>query len=305
MVDVDEHEMSKFEGRGIDVRVRIKARLDEFLTALRPELETWRAPGWAAWKGSLTRWREAFPVDNSPKSNTVHSHIEAPDFVKALSSVLSDQALIYVDTGGNLTWTCNNLAPKSGQSVHSAWNNTPMGYALPASIGASLFNPLRETTCIIGDGGLMICLAELATVAKHRLPIKILLFNNHGHGIQKQTLETWLGGRLVCVDSASGLAFPTDFCRVAASLGLPVHDLDGTRPILDDLAAIYARPGPVFVNVEINPEQKLYPVLKFGAPLENQMPELGDKKIREEMLIPPFVDAGRVALVRQQSSQGW
>ena len=48
------------------------------------------------------------------------------------------------------------------------------------------------------------------------------------------------------------------------------------------------RPGPVFCNVEINPDQKLYPVLKFGAALENQMPALDEKLIRAEMLVKPF-----------------
>ena len=142
-------------------------------------------------------------------------------------------------------------------------------------------------------------------VAKRQLPIKILLFNNHSHGIQKQTLETWLGGRYVGVDPDSGLAFPTDFSRVAESLGLPACTIDGTRPIAESLAAIYARPGPAFINVEINPDQKLYPVLKFGSALENQMPSLDEIKLRDEMIIPPFVRADQAVTVTQQSSQGW
>jgi len=284
MVDADEHEMSKFEGRGIDVRVRLKARLGDFLAVLRPRLTGWQAPDWSPWYQQLHHWRHVFAPDASPRAPSARASIDACEFARELSAILPDGALLYVDTGGNLTWTCNHFAPKRGTNLHSAWNNTPMGYALPAAIGAAFYNSQRPLTCIIGDGGLMLCLAELATVAKHQLPVKILLFNNHCHGIQKQTLETWLNGRYVGVDPISGLAFPAEFARVAE---------------------VYAHPGPVFVNIEINPDQKLYPVLKFGAALENQMPALGDDRVRAEMIIPPFVNNPQAPAIRQQSGQGW
>ncbi|MGH7957088.1 MAG: thiamine pyrophosphate-binding protein, partial [Opitutaceae bacterium] len=306
MVDADEHEMNKFDGRGIDIRVRIKARLTQFIAALRPQLPTWNVPNWSAWKKQIRRWQRIFPPDASPQANCPHPYVDAGHFVSELSKVLPEDALLYADTGGNLTWTCNGLAPRRGQRLHSAWNNTPMGYALPASIGAAMFNPSRSLTCITGDGGLMLCLAELATVAKHQLPVKILLFNNHGHGIQKQTLETWLDGRYVGVDPGSGLAFPANFPRVAEALGLATYTLDGTRPVAEELAAIYARPGPVFVNVEINPDQKLYPVLKFGSALEEQMPFIDEVRLQTGMIVPPFIKSSAPSTaVLQEAGQGW
>lgn len=305
MVDVDEHEMNKFDGRGITIKLRIKAKLADFFSALRPQLDAFRAPDWTPWKVKIEHWRQVFPTDASPRAEGPCPHVDAGNFVQALSSILPEGALLYVDTGGNLTWTCNSFAPKRAQSVYSAWNNTPMGYALPASIGAAMYDPHRSVTCITGDGGLMICLSELATVAKHQLPIKILLFNNHSHGIQKQTLETWLGGRKVGVDPDSGLAFPSDWLRLAESFGLRVFTIDGTRPIADELAAVYEQPGPVFVNIEINPEQKLYPVLKFGAALENQLPLLDEARISSEMLIPLFDSTDQGAITRQQAAPGW
>ena len=52
------------------------------------------------------------------------------------------------------------------------------------------------------------CAEELATVARYDLPIKIFIFNNQGHGIQKQTIETWLDGRYEALDKKTGLFFP-------------------------------------------------------------------------------------------------
>ena len=305
MVDADPHEMSKFDGRGINVSQRIQARATDFLAALEPALKTYRPQDWSGWLENISHWQKTFTPDASPKARVGHAHTDAVDFVHALSDVLPEKALLYVDTGGNLTWTCNNLRPKRDQKVFSAWNNTPMGYALPAAIGAVFACPDRNVTCIIGDGGLMISLGELATVVKHQLPLKILLFNNHSHGIQKQTLETWLGGRFVCVDPASGLSFPSNFARVAEAMGLPVCIIDGTHPIAAELESIYHGPGPMFVNVEINPDQKLYPTVKFGSPLEDQLPALDPALIRREMIIAPFQSVETNPVVRQQAGQGW
>jgi acetolactate synthase-1/2/3 large subunit len=180
-----------------------------------------------------------------------------------------------------------------------------MGYALPASIGAAMYNRERNITCITGDGGLMICLAELASVAHHHLPIKIFLFNNHSHGIQKQTLETWLGGRKVGVDSSSGVAFPKDWIKVAKSFGLVTHTINNMESLAQVLKEVYDEVGPVFINVEINPEQKLYPVLKFGEALENQMPQLKHIDQDSEMLIATYDKTAKVIKNSDQSSQGW
>src|SRR5207237_1151038 len=113
--------------------------------------------------------------------------------------------------------------------------------------------------------------------------------------IQKQTLETWLGARYVGVDEPSGLAFP-DFAKVAAAMDLPTVTIDGREPISERLRQVYATPGPVFCNVEINPDQKLHPVLKFGSPLEDQLPSMDRKLMAAEMLVEPFEPAAHAAL---------
>ena len=287
MVDADPGEMNKFDGHGIRVSLRIHARAEDFLRLAAERLKGQKPRDHAEWLARINHWREIFPMERSARKVSDHAYLDAYDFVGALSAQMPEDETIFVDTGGNLTWTCNGLQVKKGQRVFSAWNNTPMGYALSAAIGAACSRRGTPVTCIIGDGGLMLCLGELATVIRQNLPIRILLFNNHGHGIQKQTLETWLGGQYVGVDPASGLAFP-DFEKVGAAMGFEVITVNDAATAAERLARVYGHPGPVFCNVEINPDQKLYPVLKFGAALENQMPALDEKVIRTEMLVKPF-----------------
>lgn len=286
MVDVDPGEMNKFDGRGIQVSLRLRARAADFLATALPRLRQLPARIGAVWLARIRHWQEIFPLPPSVKADGQAACVDAYRFVEELSLHLPEGETAFVDTGGNLTWTCNGLRVKRGQQVFSAWNNTPMGYALPAALGAA-FALQRPVTCITGDGGLLLCLGELATVIHHRLPLRIVLFNNHGHGIQKQTIETWLNGAYEGVHPASGVAMP-DFARVAAAMDFKVITIDSEAAMATQLAAVYAEPGPIFCNVEINPNQKLYPVLKFGAALENQLPALAEQLIDSEMLVPHY-----------------
>jgi len=305
VVDVDPGELDKFDGRGLVIGLKIRARAGDFLQRALPRLATWSHPDWSGWKEKIRHWQQSFPRDLSPRSSAAESSLDAGTFIGALSKALPEDALVFVDTGGNLTWTCNHILPKKGLRLFSAWNNTPMGYALPAAIGAGCAPGIREVTCIIGDGGLMLCLGELATAVRQALRLRIFLINNHSHGIQKQTLETWLGGRYVGVDPASGLAFPPDFNKVGEAMGLPSVRLDRNQDLDRELQKIYQTSGPVFVNVEINPDEKLYPVLKFGSALEDQLPSLPREAILSEMLIPPYSPPGNPAHPGPTLVPGW
>ena len=271
MVDVDQGEMDKFDGFGIQVAERIQCLLEDFIDAAGVAIQHFRPPALEPWLATIARWRCELPDDVPAAPADSAGFVDAHHFVRQLSDVLATDEIVFIDTGGNLTWTCNNLRVKSGQRVLSAWNFTPMGYAVPAAIGGAAAAPGRPITCIIGDGGLQLCLGELATVVRHQLPLKIVLFNNHSHGIQKQTLETWLEGNYAGVDPESGLGL-SDFPGVAKAMGLPVVNITRSSEVARTLREAYATPGPVFCNVEIDPDQKLYPVLKSGEPLENQMP---------------------------------
>ncbi len=284
MVDAARGELDKFDGRGIDIGLKIEARLDRFVPAWLARLGNAPPRQLADWHQRISHWRRVLPNDRPAPPPAGAGYVDAYNFVDHLSDILPEDELIFVDTGGNLTWTCNGLRAKRRQRVMSAWNNTPMGYALPAAIGAAQVPKRPGVTCIVGDGGLMICLAELSTLVEQKIPIKVLLFNNHGHGIQKQTLETWLDGRYVGVHGPSGLSFPP-IGPVARAMGLKVIDITATEDTAARLREVYATPGPVLANVEINPEQKLYPVLKFGAPLEDQLPAMDAKVIAREMIV--------------------
>ena len=306
LVDVDENELTKFDGRGIEITYPIKMNLHSFVPQLVDLITSRPLNRSASWQSRVDHWKDVFGREQIKSLGTpANGGLDAIEFVDALSGFLPSNANVFVDTGGNLTWTCNSLRVKIGQNVHSAWNFTPMGYALPAAIGGALGDSGKSTVVIIGDGGLMLCLGELATLERQHLPVKVFLFNNQGHGIQKQTLESWLDGRYVGVDYPSGLGLIKDWSALAQANGLSFTRISDVNEVESQLRSVFQNSEPQLIEVVIDPDFRLYPYLRFGMPLEDQSPSLGRERISEEMHIGPYNPDEKSKLTQVQGQQGW
>jgi acetolactate synthase-1/2/3 large subunit len=175
---------------------------------------------------------------------------------------------------------------KKGQRVFHDFNNTAMGYGLPASIGASIGLDRRPVTCVSGDGSLQMNIQELATVVRHKLPIKIFLLNNHGFSMIQQTQDQWLGSRYEASTVEGGLAFP-DFVKVAKAYGYKTRTIRSNRNMRKTIREVLDGDGPAFCNVEIRPEHRVIPQVKFGRPIEDSEPLLERKEFLETMIVKP------------------
>lgn len=259
LVDIDLLEIDKFENIGFKLDLAIN--LDVKVVIENLKLERFENPEWSNW---LSKIKSGFTLISEHAQST--AEVNSYHFIDLLSNSLSEGSTIITDAGGNLCWTMQGFKIKNKQRLVSSWNHSPMGFSLPAAIGASFAKPNETINCIIGDGGLMMCLQELGTVARHNLPINIYIFNNLGHGIQKQTIDTWLNGNHIGVDHASGLFFP-NFKLVAESFGIRYRKIETLSEVEKTIEPNTT--SPIIYDVMIDPDQKIYPMLKFGGDLTN------------------------------------
>jgi len=280
MVDIDPNELSKFTKNDFSLDMTVETGLDHFFEHMRahaPDRDHFKG-----WREQIKAWAKKYPVCPAGKYERT-KHVDGHVFVKALSKAALDNDAFITDTGANISWTLQAIEMKKGQRMFSAWNHTPMGYALSASIGAAFACP-RRILCLTGDGGLMLNIEEMAAIRRYHLNVKVFIFNNGGHAIQKQTIDTWLNSHYAAVNGATGLSFP-DFVKTAEAFGLPAFRIRDHGELDKTMAQVLAVEGPVVCDVMIDPDQTIEPMLKFGSGLEDLNPKLPPDEIAKIMMV--------------------
>jgi len=151
-----------------------------------------------------------------------HVPIHPEHAARVLDELADDDAIFTVDTGMCNVWAARYLTPNGRRRVIGSFSHGTMANALPQAIGAQLGNPHRQVISMSGDGGLGMLLGELLTVALHRLPIKIVLFNNSSLGMVK--LEMLVDG---LPDYETDHA-PVDYSAIARAAG--IHSVRVEKP---------------------------------------------------------------------------
>ncbi len=203
----------------------------------------------------LTQWPWLEPVTHDSTDNYINSY----QFLRAVESYLRPNEIIVTDMGSALIGAHQLFRLRPPQRLMTSGGLGEMGCALPAAVGASFASGKGEVLCLHCDGGMMMNLQELQTIVHHRLPIKIIVFENKGYLMIKKTQEN-LGFERSGVDPSSGLSCP-NFRRLAQSMGIQAADVfhsSEVKPLLDQL---FAAEGPALLVFHMDPEQPLWPKL--------------------------------------------
>jgi acetolactate synthase I/II/III large subunit len=221
-------------------------------------------------------------TDTYRESKTVNPYV----FIEALSDAARENETLVVASGCSVAWMGQAFRFKAAQRYMHAFNNTPMGYALPGAIGASLASG-RRVICVAGDGGLHVNIHELATLAHHRLPVKIFVLNNRGYSMIQQTQDQWLASRYVASSLQGGLAFP-DFGALSEAYGIKSFAIRTNEDIVSGINRALSDDEPCWIDVEIPSAERVIPQVKYGRPVEDADPLLPRRIFLDAMIIDPL-----------------
>lgn len=258
MVDVDRAETAKFDRLGLKVE-GIVADAGEFIAALWERLGDISRHEMARheWAIKIQGWRRLYD-----RPNVDWPGINPYDLMREIGSYTTPDDIIVCDTGCAIGWVCQAFPFKGERFLHD-FNMTAMGWALPAAIGAH-FATGKRVVCIVGDGSIMMSLPELATIARHDLPIKIILLDNQGHAMCRQTQRQWLGATYPSTSVEGGLGFP-DWYETFRAFGIEDFQIHS-----------------------IHPDAQLVPQARYGQPIEDADPLLPWEEFKSQMIIPPL-----------------
>jgi acetolactate synthase-1/2/3 large subunit len=282
MVDIDPAELGKFEHFGLSMDVLIESDAGDFLRATRALSFPVITPQWREFCDAAESACE--PFDRSRRDGP---GIDPYDFTSRLGASAPEVLDIFVDTGCALPWMMTGLVPKSGQRIMHDLNNTAMGWSLPATIGGSVASPERPNACVIGDGSLMMSMHDLVTLSAINPRARVVLVDNSGYSMIRQTQDQWLGSNYHSSSQEGGLHFP-EYAQLAASTGFDFINLGPEDDIDATLQRFWSSARPVFLRVEIDPAWRVVPQVRFGRPNEDMEPLLPRDLFISMMLVEPL-----------------
>jgi acetolactate synthase I/II/III large subunit len=249
MVDVDEAEAKKFPNAKF-IREDAKTFLAKSNCFLNSE----------SWVKQCRKWAAEHPWVESPTHDDQYGYIHSHRFVDNLQNYFRADEVIVTEMGAALISAHQVLKMKPPQRLMTSGGLGEMGCGLPAAIGASFATNKGRVICLSTDGGMMMNLQELQTIAHHKLPIKIVVFNNGGYGMLKHTQDN-AGMQYSGVDEDSGVSTP-DFRRLALDFGITAAEVHCWEDFHRLIPAMLTCEGPCLLDYKMNPSQKYLPKLE-------------------------------------------
>lgn len=289
VVDADEAEARK---HGHRVALPIVADAGQFIETLFAVLGNQNLAAPPEWIEQCESYRRRYPWVG-PEHADAPNYINSYRFMEKLCEYFKPNQTIVTDMGTALLSGHQVIKIKNGQRLMTSTGLGEMGFGLPGAIGACFALNRGEVLCLNCDGGMMMNLQELQTVAHHRLPIKILIFNNDGYLMIKHTQSSLFAGRRVGVDAKSGVSCP-DFSALARAFDMPSYRIYSWEDAGRVLPLVQSETGPVICEVFMDPNQLFVPKLSLAArsdgtivspPLEDLSPLLPRDELRENMIV--------------------
>jgi acetolactate synthase-1/2/3 large subunit len=264
-VDIDPAEIGKIRTPEIPIVGDVKRVLKKLTAALEEtagELRGKNATSRAAWWGQIKEWQREHPYN----AETSPDEIKPQHLMAEIDRLSGGEAIVSSDVGQHQMWGAQFIRFNHPRLWINSGGLGSMGFGLPSAIGAQFARPDKLVFAIVGDGGFQMSIPELATIANHALPVKIIVMNNGYLGMVRQWQELFYNNRLSSVQ-LDGFPDPE---KLAGAYGFKGRTVESPRELRSALEAAVHEPGPYLLNVRVTPFENVYPMVPAGGAI-NEM----------------------------------
>ncbi len=253
-IDIDPTSVSK----NIPVDVPIVGDAAKILKQMLPILK--KNPR-KAWFDQINQWKKDYPLKYDKDKLRPQAVIETLwELTKRRKTIIT------TEVGQHQMWTALFYKFTKPRTFCSSGGLGTMGFGLPAAIGAQIGKPDHLVVDISGDGSFQMNIQELITLRNKKLPVKILILNNNYLGMVRQWQELFYERNYAFTD----LSDNPDFVAVAEAYGIKAMRLDKPENTEKVLKEMIAYKGPVLVDVVVEREENVFPMVPAGEAI-NQM----------------------------------
>ncbi|MCR5735991.1 MAG: biosynthetic-type acetolactate synthase large subunit [Lachnospiraceae bacterium] len=255
-IDIDPAEINK----NIKCNVSIVGDVKDILNKLNSKLIKLEHEEFIA---SVTELKEKYPLDYD------HSALTCPYVIEELYKLTDGDAIITTDVGQHQMWAAQYYKYKEPRTFISSGGLGTMGYGLGAAIGAKIGRPDKKVINIAGDGCFRMNMNELATASNFNVPVIEIVINNSVLGMVRQWQTLFYDKRY----SNTILSDKVDYCKVAEALGCKAKRITKKEEVSDAISWALDLNEPVLLEVVIDSDDKVFPMVPAGAPISEAFDE--------------------------------
>ena len=250
-IDIDPAEI----GKNVKVDVPIVGDVKNVLRALNKMVDS---KNHVEWVSQIQEWEREHPSMAIRDTDSL-----LPQYiVRQISEITKGDAIMVTGVGQHQMWSAQYFQYSRPNTLVSAGGLGPMGFELPAAMGAKVGCPDDTVWCIAGDGGFQMTIQELGTIAQENLAVKIAILNNGFLGMVRQWQELFYERRYI----ATPLSGP-DFVKVAEAYGIAAMRVTDKLMVTSAIEKAMAYRGPFLIDFQVEPEENVYPMVPPGASL--------------------------------------
>ena len=253
--DIDPSEIHKVKKADWHHVGRLDVALDTLVAYGR---RTGFAPNFGVWHDEVAGLKATYGLNYDRESQLIQ-----PQYVmEEMNRITKGEAIISSGVGQHQMWAAQYCDFREPRLWMTSGSMGTMGFGLPAAIGAQFAHPKKLVIDVDGDASIRMNLGELETVTTYNLPIKVVVLNNFGDGMVMQWQRLFFKGRLSASDKSLR---KKDFVKTAQADGFGfAKRLDSKADVTRVLEEFIAFKGPAFLEVVIDPNAGVYPMVGPG-----------------------------------------
>ncbi len=258
--DVDQSSISKIIEANIAITGQVKNSLKVLIDELNKKTNMIEHSKIKPWLNQIDEWTDQHGLNHELyKENSDTSSILPQAVVQHVYQITNGEAFVTSDVGQHQMFAAQYYHfNKPRRWINSGGLGT-MGFGLPAAMGVKFAFPNDEVVCITGEGSIQMCIQELSTCKQYNLPIKIININNEALGMVKQWQDMNYGGRHS--ESTYQSSLP-NFVELVESYGHKAFKVEKNSDLKSTLEKAFSiKDELVFVDVYVDPEEHVYPML--------------------------------------------
>lgn len=266
-LEVDPSEINKIKRADVAILGNAKKTLKMLTDNVKPNQHN-------EW---LKRFKECQDIENE---KIIHKDLfpEKPgltmgEVIRIAGDKTNHEAILVTDVGQHQMVASRYFKFRHPRSNVTSGGLGTMGFGLPASMGAQLGAPDRTVIAVIGDGGFQMTIQELGTIAQNKLPVKIIVLNNNFLGMVRQWQQLFFEKRY----SFTELQNP-DFIMIGKGFGIEGHKVETREDLEKGIQKMVDHDGPYLLEVVIEKEDNVFPMVPSGASVSDIMLEPGTNR---------------------------